>query len=175
MKFLTSVMSVAAVSALSFDAESAKNRPVSKVITLLKDMQKQLEKEGEEDQKIYDKMACWCTTNDKKKTKAIEDGNARIQDLTAAIEEGSGKSAQLTTEIGNLEKEVAKNQAALDKATSMRQKQLAEFNAEEKDLLQSIGSLKSAVTVLKKHNSFLQTRSSEMNGVTLPNMAMLMK
>ena len=33
-------------SSLSFDAEAAKNRPVSKVITLLKDMLKQLEKEA---------------------------------------------------------------------------------------------------------------------------------
>ena len=44
-------------SSLTFDAEAAKNRPVSKVITLLKDMLKQLEKEAEEDEEIYDKMA----------------------------------------------------------------------------------------------------------------------
>lgn len=57
----------AAVNALSFDSESAKNRPVSKVIQLLKDMSSQLEKEAETDQDIYDKMACWCSTNDKEK------------------------------------------------------------------------------------------------------------
>ena len=33
------------------------------------------------------------------------------------------------------------------------QKELAEFNAEEKDMLQSIGALKSAITVLSKHHS----------------------
>ena len=52
--------------------------------------------------------------------------------------------------------EIAKNTEALDKATALRQKELAEFNAEEKDMLQSIGALKSAVTVLNKHNSFAQ-------------------
>jgi chromosome segregation ATPase len=166
MKVFSSI-AVAAVAALSFSAEEAKNRPVSKVITLLKDMVKQLEKEAEDDQEIYDKMACWCTTNDKAKTKAIAEGEARISDLTAAIEEGSAKSAQLDTEIKNLEKEVAKNQQALDKATSMRQKQLAEFNAEEKDLLQSIGGLKSAVIALSKHNSFLQLPSGAHSDVQL--------
>ena len=40
-------------SSLTFDAEAAKNRPVSKVITLLKDMLKQLEKEAEEDEEMY--------------------------------------------------------------------------------------------------------------------------
>merc|ERR1712139_722442 len=54
---------------------------------------------------------------------------------------------------------------ALDKATAIRQKQLAEFNEEEKDLLQSISALKSAVTVLSKHNAFLQVPKSHMAGV----------
>ncbi len=168
-------MVAAGASALSFNVDEAKNRPVSKVITLLKDMTKQLEAESEEDQAVYDKMACWCTTNDKEKTKAIEEAEERIAMLTAAIEEGTGKSASLTTEIGNLEKEVAANQAALDKATALRQKQLAEFNAEEKDLLQSIGALKSAITVLKKHNSLLQANMNSEMSVAMPNIAMLMK
>merc|ERR1719487_1044385 len=117
---------------------------------------KQLEKEAEEDEEIYEKMACWCETNDKEKTKSIADAEARIKALTTSIEELTASSARLNTEIKNLEREVAKNQAALDKATAIRQKELAEFNAEEKDVLQSISALKSAVTVLSKHNSFLQ-------------------
>merc|ERR1719441_41096 len=80
-------MDVSMSSSLSIDTQAAKNRPVSKVITLLKDMLKQLEKEAEEDEEIYDKMACWCETNDKEKTKAIADAEARIEDLTTKIEE----------------------------------------------------------------------------------------
>merc|ERR1719463_893887 len=74
-------------SSLTFDAQAAKNRPVSKVITLLKDMLKQLEKEADEDEEIYDKIACWCETNDKEKTKAIKDAEIRIKDLSSKIEE----------------------------------------------------------------------------------------
>merc|ERR1712032_1567863 len=142
------------------DENAAKNRPVSKVITLLNDMLKQLEKEAEEDEEIYDKMACWCETNDKEKTKSIEDLTTKIEELTAA-------SARLNTEIKNLESEVAKNQEALDKATAIREKQLAEFNAEEKDLLESISALKAAVTVLSKHQggAFLQLPQSHILGV----------
>jgi chromosome segregation ATPase len=158
-------MEVAAASSLSFDVQAAKNRPVSKVITLLKDMSKQLEKEAEEDEEIYDKMACWCETNDKEKTKAIADAEARISDLTTKIEELTASSARLNTEIKNLEKEVAENQAALDKATAIRQKQLAEFNEEEKDALEAISALKAAVTVLSKHNSLLQVPKSHLAGV----------
>jgi len=142
-------------SSLKFDDAAAKNRPVSKVITLLKDMLKQLEKEAEEDEEIYDQLACWCETNDKEKTKSIADAEGHIEDLTTKIEELTAGSSRLNTEIKNLEKEVASNQNALDQATAIREKELAEFNAEEKDLLQSISALKSAVTVLSKHNSAL--------------------
>merc|ERR1719183_2124272 len=139
-------MEVGVTSSLTFDVEAAKNRPVSKVITLLKDMLKQLEKEAEEDEEVYDQMACWCETNDKEKTKAIADAETHIEDLTAKIEELTALSAQLNTEIKNLEQEVAKNQNALDQATEMRQKDLADFNAEEKDLLGSIQALGQAIT-----------------------------
>merc|ERR1719163_2235685 len=59
------------------------------------------------------------------------------------------------------------NSAALDQATAIRQKQLAEFNGEEKDLLESISALKSAIVVLSKHHgdSLLQMPRSHMNGV----------
>merc|ERR1719158_2735518 len=124
---------------LAAAVQEDKNRPVTKVINLLKDMQAQLEKEAKEDEEVYEKVACWCETNDKEKTAAIAEAEARITDLTSTIEEHTATSARLNTEIMNLEAEIAKNQEALAKATAIRQKELAEFNAEEKDMLQSIG------------------------------------
>jgi len=138
-----------------------KNRPVSKVITLLKDMVGQLEKEAEEDEEVYETMGCWCETNDKEKTKSIADAESRIADLTAAIEEGTAQSAKLNTEIANLQKEIAKNGQALDTATALRTKQLAEFNEEEKDMLMSISSLKSAVIALSKHHEAMLQDSDD--------------
>merc|ERR1719453_1177900 len=128
-------------------------------------MQKQLAKEAEEDEVTYEKIVCWCNTNDKEKTKSIKEAEAKIADLTKSIEEGTGSSAQLNTEIANLKKEVAANNNALDKASAMRTKDLAEFVAEEKDLLQSIGALKNAIAVLAKHHggaSLLQTSTSQL-------------
>jgi len=145
-----------------------KNRPVSKVITLLKDMVSQLEKEAEEDEEVYETMGCWCETNDKAKTKSIADAEQHIADLTASIEELTGMSARLNTEIANLEKEVAKNQGALDTATALRTKQLAEFNEEEKDMLQSISALKSAVITLSKHNSAMLQDSDDVYDEIVP-------
>jgi len=160
-------MEVTAHSSLTFDAQAAKNRPVTKVVNLLKDMLKQLEKEAEDDEEIYDQLACWCETNDKDKSKSITDAEGKIKDLTVQIEEGSATSSRLNTEIKVLNQEVSANQNALAAATDIREKELAEFNAEEKDLLLSIDSLKTAIQVLSKHNgaSFLQMETSTMMGV----------
>jgi hypothetical protein len=138
--------------ALHFDAVDAKNYPVSKVVALLNDMKVQLEKEQDADEEIYSKMACWCETNNKGKTKAIADAEARIATLDNTIEKMTSLSLTLNEEIKGLEKEIAANQKSLDVATALRAKQLAEFNAEEKEMLQSISALKSAVVVLGKHH-----------------------
>jgi len=153
---------------LSLDMEAGAT-PVAKVVNLLKDMQKTLEKEAEEDETTYEKIVCWCNTNDKEKTKSIKIAETRIEDLTKSIEDGTATSARLNTEIANHEKEVAANQNALDKAQAMRTKDLAEFTAEEKDLLQSIGALKNAIAVLAKHQllqkstALLQTEASQLS------------
>jgi len=146
-------------SALSFNAEEAKERPVTKVITLMKDMIVQLESEAKEDEEVYDKMVCWCESGDKEKTKSIADAEQHLTDLTASIEELTATSARLTTEVAALEKEVKANGQALDEATALRQKELAEFVAEEKDSVQSIAGLKSAIVALSKHHSAAMLQS----------------
>merc|ERR1719271_1398459 len=118
-------------------------------------MLQQLQKDMEEDEEIYDKIACWCTTNDKAKTKAIGDAEAKIEALTSRIEELSALSARLSTEIANLEKEVAGLEEALEQAKAIREKEIAEFQAEEKDLLESIAALGAAIEVLGKHHTSL--------------------
>lgn len=152
---VVSILPVAAL-ALGADVQADKNRPVTKVVTLIKDMIKQLEKEAEEDQKIYENMACWCTTNDKLKTKAIADAESRIKMLNTRIEELTALSAKLGAQIDALKDEVAKNEAALEQASTIRSDEIKKFNAEEKEMLDTIASLKSAVKILSKHNSFLQ-------------------
>merc|ERR1719238_1553310 len=150
------------MTSLRFDAEEAKNRPVSKVITLLKDMLKQLEKEVDGDEEVYDKIVCWCETNEKIKTKEIADGAAKIEELTASL-------ARLEKEIKALEGEIFEQQGAMDKANAIRMKKQAEFNAEEKDLLDAIKALKDAIVVLSKHHpsSFVQLSASPNAGALM--------
>jgi len=153
----------ASTSASVTGVAAEKSRPVSKVITMLKDMISQLQKEGQEDEELYEQMGCWCETNDREKTMAISSAEKHISSLQTTIEELTGNSARLNSEIANLDSEVAKNEEALESATSLRKKQLAEFTQEEKEMLQTITSLKGAVIALSKHHeaSFLQSGDGE--------------
>lgn len=126
---------------------------VQKVIKLLNEMKDQLEKEAAEDQAMYDKLVCWCETNEKEKTKAIEVANSRITDLMTNSQEFIAKAAQLEVDIAQQKKEVAQNTKALGEATGIRAKELEEFRNDEKDMISSISSLSRAVETLGSQHS----------------------
>merc|ERR1719454_1926354 len=104
-----------------------KMNPVTKVVRLLEEMKAQCEKEAEQDQEMYDKMGCWCETNEREKTEAIKIATETIDQLTSDIESGVAKVAKLETEIAQLKEDIAANIEALKKATEMRAKERAEY------------------------------------------------
>merc|ERR1719214_578421 len=123
-------------------------KPITKVIGLLRDMETQLTKEADEDAEMYEKMGCWCTTNDAEKTKSISDAKLHIEKLTATIESDTAKVSQLETEIAKLGEEIAKSTSALEQATAIKTKETAEFEADQADMAANAKSLKGAVEAL---------------------------
>jgi len=151
--------SLAAASSLVQDAKTLdlKLRPVSKVLKLLHDMKAELEQDAKNDQSVYDKLACWCETNNRDKATATATADKQITQLVTDIQRYSAKAAELEASITQIDKEVAANKEALAKATAVREKEAGEFNEDDRDMLQSIQALKNAVFVLSKHHdSFLQ-------------------
>lgn len=124
--------------------------PVEKVAKLLGDIRDQLEKDADEDEDLHTEYACFCKNTDKERTKLISDNTEKAAALTSEIQGLRAKSNRLSTEIDQIEKEVAGNQKALDEAIGMRKKDMAEFNAAEKSTFQSIKELDGAEAALKK-------------------------
>jgi len=130
------------------NSDKSWERPITKVIGLLKDMGTQLQKEADEDAEMYEKMGCWCETNDKEKTKAIADAKRHIEALTASNEADTSKISQLETEIEKLGQEIAKSTSVLSEATALRNKENAQFESDKADMTASQTSLKGAVDAL---------------------------
>jgi len=96
------------------------------------------------------KLMCWCETNKKKKTAAIEAVEQEIADLTTFLEEAAAKEGELKTEIGGLEEDIAADEDTLAKATAVRAKEKESFEAEEVDMKETIALLTVAVAGLEK-------------------------
>jgi DNA repair exonuclease SbcCD ATPase subunit len=141
---------------VNFEGEdSSKPTPIQRVVSLLEEMKAQLDKEVANDGEIYDKMVCWCETNDKEKTKAIADADASLKDLESDIQSMAARDGELEVKIAAMKTELADKKESLSKATSLREKEAAEFNAGEKETIQAVTMLKNAVTILGKHNAGL--------------------
>jgi hypothetical protein len=157
--YLSLIACSAALQVGSLD-DSTKEKPIQKVIRLMKEMSAQLDKEAKEDEDMYDKMSCWCEMNEKEKTMAVKVNTQRATDLTAAIEELTAKSASLTSDIAELKKQVATSTTSLDESTALREKEAGEFHAYEKDAIVNTEQLKGALMKLGKvHGEALDQQS----------------
>lgn len=142
-----------AVTALANDKDmSLKTRPIMKVVRMLEDMKAELNKELEDDKAVHEMMDCWCSTNEKEKTKAIELGTSRINELEALLGETIAKIKELKSKRKSIQEEQYKDQAALDEAEELRMKENKEFHGAETDLLEAIDATKNALIVLSKHH-----------------------
>lgn len=135
---------------------SDSKRPTTKVVELLKAMQAELEADGEKDEATYEKFKCWCTANTEAKGKSVDEAEKRVKDLQNRVQILSAKSQRLTTEVEKSEDEVAKDTAALDTATHLRNQQNAEFNDDMKRLTEDLDAVQNAGFAVSGHGNFLQ-------------------
>jgi len=153
----------AATTALERDLATVnlKERPVMKVVRLLQDTKAELENELDDDKAVYEKMTCWCNSNDEEKVAAIAAGKAKIAELESSMGAGASKIAELKQKRKETLDEVNADHKALTDASAMRMKENKEFQASETDYLEAIDAAKNAIVVLGKHNpSLAQLRSA---------------
>jgi len=143
--------------------------PIQRVVGLLTKMRDELAAEADKEAEMYDKMVCWCETNEKEKKKAIADAEALEKELEAEIQERAAKFGEQSTEIERLKSQISEDTASLKEATSIREAEAAKFRESNKDLIQSITNVKNAIDVLSKHNSasssFIQLDASVLSSM----------
>merc|ERR1719191_2431668 len=70
--------------------------PMRKIITMLQDMQKEVEREGAIEMELFDKALCACAQGEGELDKVIADSEAAIEEWTAKTESGNAEKSQLT-------------------------------------------------------------------------------
>merc|ERR1719171_140916 len=117
--------------------------PIRKVVTLLQNMQKEIEETGKKEKELYDKFMCYCSSNNGELAKSIEDGKASIEQLEGKLKAGQAEKSQ-----NKKDREAAA--ADLSEATVIREKEAAEFAAEKADSETNIKAIAGAIPALEK-------------------------
>mmetsp|Transcript_91035 Transcript_91035/g.181000 ORF Transcript_91035/g.181000 Transcript_91035/m.181000 type:complete len:567 (+) Transcript_91035:52-1752(+) len=129
---------------------AAETNPLAKVLNLMEELKAKIIKEGEAEAKAYDEYLQWCQSAVQDTGFAIETATkekgeleAKITELTAAINEAASKTEDLASAI-------ATNEGDLKSATAIREKELADFLKSEKELMEVISALERAISILEK-------------------------
>lgn len=158
MKCVLALLGVAAVA--SDRGLDATGSPVEKVVKLITDVRDRTVADGKAEQALYDKYACWCENTAKRKAAAITKAQQDLRSLGQLILTLKGKIAVLTSEIAQLEKDIKKNIEEQDLATSIRQKENAEYVADTDERKQAIAAMQQAIETLIAGTSLIQQDSA---------------
>jgi len=136
-----------ALLAVTATAES----PISKVLELMSSLQQKVLKEGEAEQKAYEKFAEWCKDEAVSKQYEIETGEGNVEGLKAAIEKETATISVEESKIDDAAKKVAVNSKDLAAATEIRKKEAADFSVADADLAETIDMLSRAIGIIEKN------------------------
>merc|ERR1719482_2315199 len=136
--------------------------PIRKVVTLLQDMQKELDAEGKKEEELYNKFMCYCDGNTDEMSKSAEDASTKITELKAKLEAEKAEKSQLDQALVGHKKDREAAKADLEKATTIREKEHAEFVEETGESKENLDSMNAALAALEKGmgKAFLQSQTA---------------
>lgn len=144
----------------SAEAEGARQNPISRVVELMRRMQKKVETDGKNEKDLFEKYECWFKTVVAKKENDILISSDRVSSLNGYIADIEAGSIDFTSEAGDLAKEVKDLRADIDTMQSNRDREHEEYSAAKDEMEKSVAALESAVDVLS-------TATADMKGSAL--------
>jgi hypothetical protein len=124
--------------------------PIEKVLQMIGDLQAKVIGEGADAQKVYDEFSEFCEDRSREVGFEIKTGKQGVKDLTATIENEKATAESLNAKIEEISGAISVDEADLKAATEIREKENAAFVAEEKELIDVIGTLERAIGILEK-------------------------
>merc|ERR1719299_41328 len=144
------------------EASSAAANPIRKVVTMLQNMVKKVEAEGEKEKELFEKYMCYCKTSGGDLAKSISDAGTKMPELEADIKEGEAKKKQLDEDIKQHQADRSAAKTAMAEATALRKKEADAYAKESAEDSANIAATEKATTAIEKGmgSAFLQTRTA---------------
>jgi len=157
--FLISVLMVAPVAIQARESAQVAANPIRKVVTMLQNMQKKVEAEGEKEKELFDKYMCYCKTSGGDLSKSIADANIKIPELESDIKEGEARKTGLDEDIKQHQVDRSAAKTAMATAKSMREKEAAAYAKESSEAQANMAAVEKATAAIENGmgSAFLQT------------------
>lgn len=152
------VVALAAASVATTQGRNASS-PAEDVAKLLQQIKAEVETELANDTAVYKENKQWCDSSIAASEAAVQLANDRDQQLMTQVETSTQTKAQLEVQIERLKSELAKEQQSLEQSTAIRENDAEKFRDNEKELLESISSLKHALVVLDSRYNKTDSRN----------------
>merc|ERR1719364_340670 len=125
-------------------AETQTANPIRKVVTMLQNMQKKVQAEGEKEKELFDKYMCYCSNAGGDLSKSIADADTKIPQLGADIKADDAALAQLKEDLKQHQVDRSAAKEAVAEATTLRQKEAAAYAKESSELNANLAALSKA-------------------------------
>ena len=99
ISLLLSVLFASCISSAEAFGLREKENPIRRIVTLLQEMQKEIETEGEKEEEAFEKFMCYCDGNTDGMKKSAEEGAQKAAELSSKLEALKAEKAQLEQEL----------------------------------------------------------------------------
>jgi chromosome segregation ATPase len=136
--------------------------PVQKVIELLDELKGKVKSELAADEALMEEHTKWCDSQKNEREDAIAMAERDIEDLKATIVDSKAAVSTFQSEIEELAGKLGKADGELKDATKIRDGERSEFEANEKELSETVDMLERALVVIKRAiPAFLQGKDAK--------------
>jgi len=134
--------------------------PIRKIVTLLQDMQKEIEAEGAKEKVLYDKAMCFCSTGEGELQKTSAEAGSTVEAMSSQAEEQKAQKSGFEGDLKKHESDRASATSDLAKATARRGKENGDYEQDIADQKANYAAISGAIPALEQGmggaSSFLQ-------------------
>merc|ERR1719440_1783471 len=130
--------------------------PVEKVLAMLGENKLKVQRDLASEKKEMEEYAAYCDDETDEKNYAIKTAKRNIADLNSVIDDATAQVRGLDDTIATLGTEMAAKDDQIAKAKGVRKNEHTDFEATEKELVESIDQIEQAVILLKREMSLAQ-------------------
>merc|ERR1719171_200949 len=131
-------------------ASDMQANPIRKVVTLMQNMQKEVEAEGAKEKELFDKFMCYCSSGKSGLEAAIDKASAEIDELSAKLKAETAEKSSTAQELIQHKTDREGATADLEEATMLREKEEAAYAETKADMETNLKAMAGAIPALEK-------------------------